>query len=155
MRADERGGVGMIGAFVSDALMTAVITRLTGDATFVALNAGGVFDAVPQPLPAGMYTWVTVREDPRPQSTFSRLGAEAIVSLQWFCPTRVYDGTKLIDQAASRASALFHEQAITLNGWIANYVNTEDFRSLGDLEDPDGQVVRTKLMTIRFLVEKS
>lgn len=144
------------GASILDPAITAVATRLNGDATFLTLCPGKARDAVEQgsDLP---YAWLTVRETPAPMETFGRMGQEIEIGLT------VYDrdgndgqeGTKRLDDVIARAVVLLHHQhaALTLAGWNLPLLHYLGSQALPLLEDTDGQLIRSKLARFRGLAE--
>jgi hypothetical protein len=143
-----------VGASALDVGLTAVVSRLSSDATFAALCAGGVYDAVPQGV-TFPYGWLTVRESPTPMETFGRMGQELSWLLQVYDKDGDQEGTKRIDQVIARAVVLLHHghASLTLTGWNVPLVHYEGMQLMPLMTDVDGQIVRSKLARFRGLVE--
>lgn len=140
------------GASALDPTMTALITTLRADATFVGLCAGGIYDAPPQGV-TYPYARITIREDPAGVETFGRMGQEIDVRIQIFDKDGDAEGTARIDAIVGRLADFLHHRTITVAGWIMplfHYIRTID---LPNLTDADKRSIRTKQSLFRGLLE--
>lgn len=137
------------GASALDPVMAGAITALDV-ASFLALCPGGVWDEVP-PETDYEYAWITLREDPRPLSTFGALLTLVEMRLHVYS---VRSGTKQLDLILSEAARLLHHTKPALTGWT-----TEFLRFIGSYATPDveigGQRVHQKVGMFEWSVERA
>lgn len=129
---------------IEDAVTAAVYSRLTGDATLVALlGSGGVYDEAPQPP---VYPWVQVGEAiVTKDAVFERDGRNCLLRLHIWSQ---YAGSKECSAIMAQIGDLLDEYALTITGGTVESCEVEQTQSL---RDPDG-ITRHGIMDLRVRV---
>lgn len=106
-------------------VQTAVYTKLSGDATFMTLSAGGVYDAVPQ---GALFPYTVVGEWTEiPENTHSSFGKEITGTLHIWSDAEGFAEALAI---LARADVLLDNQPLTVAGWNAWWVQNEFVQTL-------------------------
>jgi hypothetical protein len=140
--------VSVLGQSVLAPLRRSLLAALAASAEFTALCGSRAYDAVPQGV-LYPYCTLSLAEDSGPLSTFGALGMEVVGRVQVYSQ---YEGSDELDAVLRAIAAAWHEQALAVVGWVMNLQRYEGAYALPDLEDEDGQLVRTKVGKLRTML---